>query len=60
MKRVKCKNYLGVWYYKKIVPNVYNDYDAPVYELYNEDKDFVGTFGSYFEMKYYIEYGEYL
>lgn len=58
MKKVKCKKQYGVWYYEKIMPNVYNDLDAPIYELYNEKKEFVVTCGCYYEMIYYIETGE--
>ena len=58
MKRLRCKSYLGVWYYKKIMPDDYNDLDEPIYELYDEDKNFVGNAGSYSEMFYYVQYGE--
>lgn len=58
MKRLRCKSYLGIWYYNKIMPNDYNDLDAPIYELYDQDKNFVGNAGSYGEMFYYVQYGE--
>lgn len=57
MKKVRCKKEFGVWYYKKIVPNDYNDLDAPIYELYDEDGYFEIACGCYDEMKYYIETG---
>jgi hypothetical protein len=60
MKQVKCKKQFGVWYYEKINPNDYNDLDAPIYELYDDKKRFVNTFGCYNDMKYYIETGEIL
>ena len=58
MKRLRCKSYLGVWYYEKIMPDDYNDLDAPIYALYDQDKNFIGTAGSYVEMFYYVQYGE--
>lgn len=59
MKKLRCKKELGTWYYKKIVPTVYNDLDAPIYELYNSDQEFEGSFGCYDEMKFYLETGHY-
>ena len=58
MKKLKCKKQYGVWYYKKIMPNIYNDFDAPVYELYDSNQKFVMMFGFYSDMKYYVETGE--
>ena len=57
---LKCKKEYGIWYYKKIMPNAYNDLDAPIYELYNSEQKFVLTFGSYQDMKYYVETGKIL
>ena len=37
MKKLRCKKEFGVWYYKKIVPSCYDDLDAPIYELYDEN-----------------------
>lgn len=54
MTRLKCK---GEWYYIKIKPDCVNELDAPLYELYNASKEFVMTFGSYGDMKYYVEHG---
>ena len=59
MKQLKCKKQFGVWYYRKIMPNVYNDLDAPIYELFNKDQEFVATCGCYDEMKYFIETGKF-
>lgn len=58
MKKLKCKKEFGVWYYEKISPNCYNDLDAPIYELYDENQKLVNEFGSYGDMKYYVETGE--
>lgn len=60
MKKVKCKKQYGVWYYKKIMPNVYDDLDNPIYELYDSNQKLVSNFGSRGDMLYYIETGEYL
>lgn len=57
MKRLRCKSDYGVWYYKKVMPNDYNDLDEPIYEMYDENQKFVGTAGSYYEMFYYVMYG---
>ena len=60
MKRLRCKKEFGVWYYKKVMPDIYNDFDAPVWELYNDKKEFVVLCGFYYEMLYYVEYGDVL
>lgn len=60
MNKVKCKKEFGIWYYNKITPSIDNDLDAPIYELYDENKNLVNEFGSYGDMKYYIETGEIL
>ena len=54
MTKVRCNKEHGVWYYKKLTGG---DLDAPVYELYTADQSFVAEFGSYGDMKYYIETG---
>ena len=54
MKKVKCKKDLGVWYYIKLQGG---ELDAPIYELYKDNGQFENTFGSYSDMKYYIETG---
>ena len=54
MKKVRCRKEFGTWFYKKIE---HYDLDAPIYELYREDGTFDNTFGSYNDMKYYIETG---
>lgn len=63
MKRLKCKKWCGVYYYNKIEADDINGLDAPIYELYevyNGEKYFVDNFGSYGDMKYFVEHGEYL
>lgn len=57
MKKFKCAKKYGIWYYIKMIPNAYNDLDGAIYELYNEKKEFVGTFGSLDSIKYYVETG---
>lgn len=57
MKKLRCKKKYGNWYYEKEMPNLYNDLDAPIYYLQKEDKTDGGVFGSYGDMKYYIETG---
>ena len=53
-KKVRCKKEFGSWFYKKVIGG---DLDAPIYELYTDDKKYENTFGSYSDMKYYIETG---
>jgi hypothetical protein len=57
MKKLRCKKEYGVWLYKKVVDA---DLDAPIYELYNQNEMWVDDFGSYGDMKHYVETGEYL
>lgn len=57
MIKLKCKKKYGNWYYKKIYPTYDNNLDAPIYVLQKEDKTDGGEFGSYGDMKYYIETG---
>lgn len=57
MKKLKCKKQYGIWLYEKIIPNIYNDLDAPIYILQNEEKTDGGEFGSYGDMKYFVETG---
>lgn len=57
LKKVKCKAALGTWYYYKSMPTRYNDYDAPVYFLYDEYGVWQQNFGSHGDMKYFIETG---
>ena len=57
MKKLKIKKSLGVWYYQKITSNNLNDLDAPIYELYNANKEYIATFAYYGDMIYYLEEG---
>ena len=61
-KRVKCKKQLGVWYYKIEKAERFGvaRLDGDLYHLYNDKKEYENTFGSYGDMKYFIEYGEVL
>lgn len=55
--KLKCKKQFGTWYYQKITPDRFDDLDAPIYNLYDGNGDFVAEFGSYGDMKYYVETG---
>ena len=58
--KLKCKKQYGTWHYQKITPDSISDLDAPIYNLYDENGDFVAEFGSYGDMKYYVETGKFL
>lgn len=60
LKKVKCKKEFGVWYYTIIKPNIYNDLDGPIYNLYDINGKNVNEFGCYGDMKYFIETGKYI
>lgn len=57
MKRVKCKKEFGTWFYKVEKPEKYGTciLDGSIYHLYNDNNEYVNSFGSYGDMKYYIE-----
>ena len=57
MNKVRCKKSLGEWFYEKVVPDDYSELDAPIYTLYDSKQNFVSTFGSYGDMRLYIETG---
>lgn len=59
-QKVRCKNQYGTWLYVIIKPSCWNDLDAPIYRLFDENEKFVNDFGSYGDMKTYIETGEVL
>lgn len=52
---LRCKKEFGIWYYNKVNPSYWNDLDAPIYNLYNEDSEFRMTFGCYNDMKTAVE-----
>lgn len=54
MKKLRCKKEYGVWYYRKYCGW---DYDEPVWELYDEQGEYITSFGYYRDMKYYVETG---
>ena len=60
MKKLKCKKIYGVWYYEIEKPQKYGTcvLDAPVYHLYNDKKQYINVFGSYGDMKYFVETGK--
>ena len=57
MIKVRCRKELGTWFYDKLNGDDCNELDAPVYSLYDDNGKFVHNFGSYGDMKYYIETG---
>jgi len=57
MKKLRCKKDLGIYYYEKIMNTSNNDLDAPIYELYNEKKEWINNFAYYDDMIYFIETG---
>lgn len=55
MKRLRVKQENGIWYYKKVLPNAYNDYDEAVWVLYDSNKELHSEYGFYWEMKEWVE-----
>lgn len=57
MKKLKCKKQFGTWYYKIIKAEKYGTcaIEFDTYELYNSKQEFVNVFGSYGDLKYFIE-----
>lgn len=62
MKKLKCKKQFGNWYYKIKKPSKFGTCALrfPVYLLIKEDGTDGGEFGSYGDMKHYVETGEIL
>lgn len=58
-KKLKCKKQFGNWFYKIEYPEKYGCccIDGNIYHLYNENKQEEQEFGSYGDMKYYVETG---
>lgn len=57
MKKLRNKYQYGTWYYMYIKPDLYNDLDGPIYELYNFKNEYIATFACYSDMKSAVEYG---
>lgn len=57
MKKLRCKKQYGNWFYTTRKPDIYNDLDAPTYDLYDPQGKYVATFGCYNDMRYYVETG---
>ena len=55
-KKLRCKKEFGEWWYDKVEPNDWNGLDATIYELHEKNGD-ITVFGSYGDMKYYVETG---
>lgn len=57
MKKLKCKKQFGNWFYKIIKAEKYGrcatEFDT--YELYNDKQEFINVFGSYGDLKYFVE-----
>lgn len=60
MKKLRCKKEFGIWYYKKVMPSMYDDLDGAIYSLFNDKFEYIGDFAYYNDMKHYIEFGEML
>lgn len=58
--KLKCKKQFGTWYYQKFTPDNLNELDGPIFRLYDAGGEFVAEFGSYGDMKYYVETGKIL
>ena len=60
MKKLKCKKKYGTWFYEIEKPEKYGTsvLRFPIYILQKEDGTDGGEFGSYDDMKYYVETGE--
>ena len=57
MTKLRCKKEYGTWFYEKELATWQNGLDAPVYHLFDEDRKFAESFGSYGDMKYFVETG---
>lgn len=59
MKKLRCKKKYGTWFYTIEKPDKYGTsvLRFPVYILQKEDGSDGGEFGSYNDMKYYVETG---
>ena len=55
MKKLKVVQEHGTWYYKKVAPNAYNDYDETVWVLYDANQELFAEYGFYWEMKEWVE-----
>lgn len=55
MKRVNVATECGTWYYKKVTPNAYNDYDETVWVLYDHKKEMFSDFGYRWELLEWVE-----
>ena len=56
VKKLRCKKEFGEWFYDKIEPNDLNCLDATIYMLHDKNGGTI-EFGSYGDMKYYVETG---
>lgn len=57
IKKLRCKKEYGAWFYTTTRPDIYNELDAPTYDLYDHEGYYIATFGCYNDMRYYVETG---
>lgn len=57
MKKLKYKKQFGNWFYKIIKPEKYGScaIDFNICELYNDNQEITNVFGSYRDLKYFVE-----
>lgn len=62
MKKLRCKKEYGTWFYEIEKPEKYGTsvLSFPIYILHKEDGTDGGEFGTYGDMKYYVETGKIL
>lgn len=59
VKRLRInEEYYGVWYYQRITDDT--EFDAPIYNLYDADGEFVNEFGSLGDLRHFAKTGQYL
>ena len=57
LKKLRCKKQYGVWFYRVEFPTWQNSLDAPIYKLYNAEREHVADFAYYGDMKIYVATG---
>ena len=54
MQKLRIRKEFGTWFYEK---EESYDLDAPIYHLYDDKQNYVGTFGIYHQMNEAIKHG---